>query len=453
MNDLYEKMDFVLSGGALKLLTDFLATTVSSAIVLEPRGADLHILDATGTRPTQLILPGESLRLAPSFSSRPAVSPCEMEQERIEGEWPWALRMRGPHWEIYILLKERADEALLSELRPFAGLIRLCQSFQKTNDNESKLSRLSYMILATKNTLASIFEPMPLEYYAAFVSDVLRESLFPHSIAILQDDGHRLIPLEGDSAAVPPREGIYAQPLLPPTPVLTRREAAPYEVVLPITEAELRLFCVMEWNYLPDSEMLNFLELLGSLAVRALSINSLRSKNLLAASQVSSGDFTILSLSNVLSALRSEEDHGRFLSLVMDIFMELGQVPECLLAAWNGGLKGYSLVEHRTEGIKAPPESASMPAPHPARCPSRPFFDLNKTPAHELFNSWGLGECPWRALGQMDYLFPLCDGDRVEGFVALASKSNTPLTESQLAALRIVSQFAGYEIRKFNRLS
>ena len=67
MNNLYEQMDFVLSGGALKLLTDFLAPKVPSALILVPRGADLHILDAVGTNPTQLILPGEGLRLRSLF--------------------------------------------------------------------------------------------------------------------------------------------------------------------------------------------------------------------------------------------------------------------------------------------------------------------------------------------------------------------------------------------------
>ena len=111
VNNLYEQMDFVLSGGALKSLTDFLALRVPSALILVPRGADLHILDAVGVNPTQLILPGEGLRLGSLFSSRPAVSPCELEQARTEKEeWPWVLRMRGPHWEVYVLLREKADE-------------------------------------------------------------------------------------------------------------------------------------------------------------------------------------------------------------------------------------------------------------------------------------------------------------------------------------------------------
>ena len=454
MNNLYEQMDFVLSGGALKLLTDFLAPKVPSALILEPRGADLHILDAVGTNPTQLILPGESLRLASLFPSRPAVSPCETEQAKAEGgEWPWVVRMRGPHWAVYILLKEEADEALMAELRPYAGLVRLWQQFQRTDVNESKLSRLSYMILATKNTLASIFEPMPLEYYASFVSDFLRESLFPKSVSIQKDEGGRLSLLVGGMDPLPSREGIYAQAILPSAPVLAHQGSAPYRVVLPITEAELRLFCVMEWDELPDSEMLNFLELLGNLAARAIAINSLRLKNTQAASQASSGDFTILSLSSVLGALRNETDRGRFLSLVADVFLELGQMSECILSVWVEELKVYALVESRAGGAKALPNRALLPSLRrgDASRAHQPVFDLRQTSADAVFGSWGLEACPWKELAAMQYLVPIYDGNQVEGFIALAPNAPVPLSEPQRAALSIAAQFTGYEFRKFRR--
>ena len=451
MNKLYEQMDFVLSGGALKLLTDFLALKVPSALVLEPRGADLHILDAIGVNPTSLILKEEGARLATLFSPHPPASPCEMEQVQAEGgEWPWALRLRGAHWEVYILLREKAEDFLMSELKPYAELVRLWQQFQRIGINEGKLSRLSYMILATKNTLASIFEPMPLDYYASFVVDVLRESLFPRSISILKDEGSHLSLLVGGMTPLPLREGIYSQSILPSAPVLIRA-SAPYQVVLPITEAELRLFCVMEWDNLPDSEMLNFLELLGNLATRALAINSLRLKNTQAASQVSSGEFTILSLSSVLDTLRAEKDRGRFLSLAADIFLELGQMSECLLSLWDEELKGYVVVEHRSGGAQSHVDHPLLPAPRPSALSqaSQSFFDLRKTPVSEIFSVLGLASSPWKELESMQYLVPICDGSQMEGFAALSSKGYVPLSELQRAALRIVAQFTGYEFRKF----
>ena len=452
MNNLYEQMDFVLSGGALKLLTDFLAPKVPSALILVPRGADLHILDAVGTNPTQLILSGEALRLRSLFSSRPAVSPCELEQAQTEKEgWPWGLRMRGPHWEVYILLREKADESLLDELKPYAGLVRLWQQFQRVDANESKLSRLSYMILATKSTLASIFEPMPLEYFASFVTDVLRESLFPKSVSILKDEGGRLSLLAGKMDVLPPREGIYAQTILPSAPVLNHGPA-PYRVVLPIAEAETRLFCVLEWEDLPDSEMLHFLELLGNLASRAIAINSLRSKNTLAASQASSGDFTILSLSSVLRALRDEEDRSRFLALAADVFLEMGQMSECLLSVWDGEREGYVLAEHRSGGVRDCSDHPVLRASR--RCEVsrslQPIYDLKRTPASEVLGTWGLDAASWKELERMQYLVPIHDGKSIVGFVALAADSGGVPGESQREALSIAAQFAGYEIRKFN---
>ena len=451
MNNLYEQMDFVLSGGALKSLTDFLAPRVPSALILVPRGADLHILDAVGVNPTQLILPGEGLRLGSRFSSRPAVSPCELEQARTEKEeWPWALRMRGPHWEVYVLLREKADESLLEELKPYAGMVRLWQQFQRVDANEGKLSRLSYMILATKSTLASIFEPMPLEYFASFVADVLRESLFPRSVSILKDEGGHLSLLAGKMDALPPREGIYAQAILPSAPVLDQGPA-PYRAVLPIAEAETRLFCVLEWEDLPDGEMLHFLELLGNLASRALAINSLRSKNTLAASQASSRDFTILSLSSVLKALRDEGDRSRFLTLAADVFLEMGQMSECLLSVWDGEHGGYALAEHRSGGVRDCSDHTVLRASR--RCEVsrslQPLYDLKHTPAAELLGSWGLDAASWKELEHMQYLVPIHDGKSVEGFVALASDSGVAPGEPQREALSIAAQFAGYEIRKF----
>ena len=461
MNNLYEQMDFVLSGGALKSLTDFLAPKVPSALILVPRGADLHILDAVGTKPTQLILQGEALRLRSLFSNRPAVSPCELEQARTEKEgcerekgereeWPWGLRMRGPHWEVYVLLREKADESLLDELKPYAGMVRLWQQFQRIDANESKLSRLSYMILATKSTLASIFEPMPLEYFASFVTDVLHESLFPKSVSILKDEGGRLSLLAGKMDVLPPREGVYAQTILPSAPVLNHGPA-PYRVVLPIAEAETRLFCVLEWEDLPDSEVLHFLELLGNLASRAIAINSLRSQNTLAASQASSGDFTILSLSSVLKALRNEEDHARFLALAADVFLEMGQMSECLLSVWDGERGGYTLVEHRSGGVRDC-------ADHPVLSASRrcavsrslqPLYDLKRTPATEVLGSWGLDAGSWKELEHMQYLVPIHDGKSIVGFVALASDSGVAPVTPQREALSIAAQFTGYEIQKF----
>lgn len=257
-----------------------------------------------------------------------------------------------------------------------------------------------------------------------------------------------MIPLVDSMEPLPPREGIYAQGILPSAPVLPHGTSAPYQVVLPIAEAELRLFCVMEWEDLPDSEMLNFLELLGNLAARAIAINNLRMKNTQANSQVSSGEFTILSLSSALEILSNEKDPDRFLSLAADVFLELGQMSECLLSLWDDELKGYALTEYRSGGIRS---HSLLPAPQRyvlSRIP-QPFLDLKQTSPDTIFTSWGLDACPCKELEPMHYLIPLCSGNQIEGFVALAAKIPTPLSEPQKAALRIAAQFMNYELHRF----
>ncbi|MDR3230691.1 MAG: hypothetical protein LBT65_04570, partial [Synergistaceae bacterium] len=331
MNELYEQMDFILSGGAVKLLVDFLTSRVEAALILEPRGADLEVLDAIKTRTEGLIFREKAAKLASAFSGNAPVKKFETDCAPvggIEGEWPWALRVRGTYWTIYILLREKPTEAFLADFRPCAGMISLWQTFHHIDATEDRLSRLSYIILATKNTLASIFEPMPIPYFAAFLSDVLRESLFPRIISIFVDNGSSLSFFEGDEREAPERKGIFAQEILLSVPVVTKGEDS-WQMVLPLTDAEQRLFCVGEWDHPLTEETLNFLELLGNLATRALSINRMRSENSQEQKMVSSADFTIFSLSKALAMLQEEKELPSLLSLAADVLSELNPQSDC----------------------------------------------------------------------------------------------------------------------------
>ena len=193
MDDLYNRIDFIVSGGALKLLTDFLDSKGLPALVLEPDGEDFKVLDAVGTVPTSLVVHDRNLHLQALFSSRPPLAAFEVEEAEGNEQWPYIIRMRGAYWEIYILLGKKPEASLVPELQSYAGLVRIWRTFQRIDETEKQLSRLSYMILATKSTLASIFEPMPLPYFASFLSDVLHESLFPKHIVILKDEKGSLV--------------------------------------------------------------------------------------------------------------------------------------------------------------------------------------------------------------------------------------------------------------------
>ena len=454
INELYRQTDFLVNGGVLKSLTDFLNSKNIHALVVEPVNSEtLNVIDAAGLVPQSLTLNDSITNF---FTRGIARESFELELSDGNKEWPSVIRIRGSEWEIYILMKEKQNDSLIEELKPYAGLLRLWQMFRKINDTEKKLSRLSYMILATKNTLASIFEPMPLQYFASFITDVLQESLFPKSVAILKDEGNYLTVFNGQADSIPERNGIYASQILPPAPVITKTES-PVEVVLPIAEGDCRLFCVIHWDNVPDEQTMNFLELLGNLAVRAIAINNLRARSRQAEASISSGEFTVLSLSNVLKILRGADDKNRFLSLLADIFMEQSRMNNCIFASWNASRKGYAINEQRTGHVKTNPDTTLLPSsngPVDASKVNEQHYDLSSSSPDAIFRSWGLAGCPWKEImkdSEMKYVFPVCDDKSLVGIIALGAgqAGRNVLDRSQLASLQLIAQFAAYEFRRF----
>ncbi|MBQ7594776.1 MAG: hypothetical protein IJU48_10545 [Synergistaceae bacterium] len=456
ISNLYSKIDFLVNGGALKSLTDYLTEKNIKALVVEPEDSGkLNVMDAAGVIPQSLTLEDNITKL---FTSGVAKENYELDYSDGIKDWPGVVRVRGGQWKIYILLQNKPakPDALIEELKPYAGLIGLWQTYKKISDTEKKLSRLSYMILATKSTLASIFEPMPLQYFASFLTDVLRESLFPKSVAILKDEGNYLSVFNGKAENIPERKGIYASQILPPAPVVVKNNEEIAEVVLPVAEGDCRLFCLIQWDELPDDQTMNFLELLGNLAVRAIAINNLRIQSQQAQANISTGEFTVLSLSNVLKILRGAEDKSRFLSLLVDIFMEQCRMQNCLLATWNKARKGYAITEYRTGSIKADMDPTLLPSSSPASVANinNSYYDLTEKSPDAIFKSWGLAGCPWKdALKSSDakYIFPVCDDNSLVGILALGAgqKGTNALDRSQLASLQLIAQFAAYEFRRF----
>ena len=297
---------------------------------------------------------------------------------------------------------------------------------------------------------------MPLQYFASFLADVLQESLFPKSIVILKDEGSYLTIFNGKADNIPERKGIYASQILPPTPVVVKNDA-PAEVVLPVAEGDCRLFCLIQWEELPDDQTMNFLELLGNLAVRAIAINNLRAQSRQAEATISTGEFTVLSLSNVLKVLRGAEDKSKFFSLLVDIFLEQCRMQNCILASWNKSRKGYTLSEQRRGHIKAeadPTLLQSSDGPVKSSNVSELHYDLAEKTPDAVFKSWGLAGCPWKnALKEASakYIFPVCDNDSLVAIIALGSgmDGRGVLDRSQLASLQLIAQFAAYEFRRF----
>ena len=453
INELYNRIDFLINGGAVKTLTDFLTASNIKAVIAEPGVPGLlNVIDAAGLVPSSLTLEDKISTLFPKSVAKEAFELDYSEEAE-------AVRIKGSQWEIYILLKDKPANpaSFIAELKPYAGLIMLWETSRKISDTEKKLSRLSYMILATKSTLASIFEPTPLQYFASFLADVLQESLFPKSIVILRDEGSYLTVFNGKADNIPERKGIYASQILPPTPVVVKSDS-PAEVVLPVAEGECRLFCLIQWEELPDDQTMNFLELLGNLAVRAIAINNLRAQSRQAEASISAGEFTVLSLSNVLKVLRGAEDKGRFFSLLVDIFMEQCRMQNCILASWNKSRKGYTISGQRRGHIKAEADPTLLPSPEgPVKSASvsESHYDLAEMSPDSVFKSWGLAGCPWKDAfkeSSAKYIFPICDNDSLVGIIALGSgtEGRSALDRSQLASLQLIAQFAAYEFRRFD---
>ncbi len=49
MKELFEKTNFILDGGVLVLLSEYLAGRTSRGLIARPEGNDLAVLDAFGT--------------------------------------------------------------------------------------------------------------------------------------------------------------------------------------------------------------------------------------------------------------------------------------------------------------------------------------------------------------------------------------------------------------------
>ncbi|MBR1656855.1 MAG: hypothetical protein IJ697_00110 [Synergistaceae bacterium] len=457
INDLYSRIDFLINGGAVKCLADYFEEKKIKALIAEPGSTDtLNVINASGLVPSSLTIKDEVSSLFPKSVAKESY---ELSSAVTSGSWPAVIKIWGSHWEIYILLEEKPHDfdSLVTSLKPYAGLIMLWENSKKIAENEKKLSRLSYMILATKSTLASIFEPMPLQYFAAFLADVLQESLFPKSVAVLKDEGSYLTVFKGKADSIPERKGIYSAQILPPAPVVVKNEK-PVEVVLPVAEGDCRLFCLMQWDELPDDQTMNFLELLGNLAVRAIAINNLRQQSMQAEANISTGEFTVLSLSNVLKVLRGADEKGRFFSLLADIFMEQCRMQNCILVSWNNSRKGYTISEQRRGHIKAELDPTLLPSPEgPVKSlkVSEAYYDLGTLSPDAVFKSWGLAGCPWKDAikeSSAKYIFPVCDENSLVGIIALGSgmDGRTALDRSQLASLQLIAQFAAYEFRRFD---
>jgi len=225
------------------------------------------------------------------------------------------------------------------------------------------------MILATKNTLASIFEPMTIDYYAEFLRGVLLESLFPQKIGIYIDDGFSIKFLKGDNLGTPYRSGIFASKILTPTPVVYNdKEAEDFGLnpqdsgmsifVLPITcsvtnKYDYRLFCIGVWEKTNAQEVLNFMGLLGSIASKALELRLLHMATEERVKQLDSRAYSVAAFHNIFEKLISHNEKIDLLAFLLGFFSETSQADRVKLVVYDTKECKYFLVGESLGGIMA----------------------------------------------------------------------------------------------------
>ncbi|MCL2767675.1 MAG: hypothetical protein FWE49_02985 [Synergistaceae bacterium] len=428
-----EQIDFILQGGLWEKLTEELAKFTSSALIVEIKNVDVVVIEAMNAELDRLMFKGagkELLSISPESHSIHKVYCDNFSIPVITqlGEWTNVIRFHVRGENIYVLLKEAPSQGFLMAVKPFLKVIAHWFSLKNSTQLEERLSTLSYMILATKNTLASIFEPMSIDYYAEFLRGVLVESLFPQKIAIYIDDGVSLELLKGDNLGTPGRSGIFASKMISPVPVFYNAEDAKKLglsfqeqnsgmsiFILPITctianEQSYRLFCVGLWEKYNSREILNFMELLGNIASKALEIRHLRISADERIKQLDSRSYTVAALHNVLQKLISYNEKIDLITFLLGFFSETSQADKVKLVIYNAKESKYFLVGESFGSIMAQcfdPLSETT---------DRKSGDSEIETDESALKLWGFK--PFNDMPKSK-IYPLWVENKLEGFVAI----------------------------------
>jgi len=437
VHDLYEKMSFILHGGILDRFADYLSNYTNRALLLESRKDELILLEAVGITPSSLILSDKNEHIASLFSNQMSLSPFPINVDLFSCTWKWGLSIKGEKWSFYLLVDQQPSSSFLETLPAFEGIIDIWQSFKEKEKIEHRLSRLDYMILATKSTLASIFEPMPLEYFAAFLGDVIRESLFPEDLLILHDDGDMLHLLEGKLHAIPERDAVLTKRFLTsaPLPIDEKHKnffgenhyaqlSKKWTVFLPVLSKKQRLYCLLKWNRALEQEDLNFLELLGNIASKALSISCLHEERDSAVKQLTSQTFALQALHNATLHLMRQTERRSLLDSILDMFSEVTQSHKSLIVAWDSERQSYVFHGTYQDGKVIHSGKCLYSCPLSITDPNISIFSSFEM-ASSFFDFLNAPELlAFEEIQGADIIVTLTEGNIFRGFVALWSTSN-----------------------------
>lgn len=374
-DNICEQIDFILQGGIWEIIAEELAKFTSSALIVEIKNEDIVVIEAVNAEIDRLMFRGAGSELLSYLPNVPPIQKIYFDSFSIPvisqlGKWTNVIRFYGKEWGIYVLIAETPSQDLLDVLQPYHKVISHWISLRNSTQLEERLSVLSYMILTTKNLLASIFEPMSIEYYAEFLCSVLKESFFSRKMAVYIDNGFSVKLLKGDSLGSPDRVGIFASKILTPTPIIFKDSEAK-EIgldsqfikgksvfILPVTctvtdEIGYRLFCIGILEESSAQEMLNFMELIGNVASKALVIRHLNMTAEESTRQLNLRSYTVAAFYNVLKKLVSYKERIELLSYLLSFFNETSQAERVKLVVYDSRESKYFLVGESYCGIAA----------------------------------------------------------------------------------------------------
>ena len=419
----------------LPLLTKALAEKVDRAVILQPEGDDLYVVDGLG--PAEL----PSLRGAGAYLERLSddggralcLSLDEEGRRFFPDGWSHVALLGHLPRAVVVVLDHEPDRETRSLLEGASGLVRLWKRYDSLDEMEGSLDSLAYLLYAVKSAFPSIVEPFPPEFLATFLVDVLRESFNPDRLTLIKDDGGLLLHVAGDEGPLPLHRGLFAARNLAPVPVSIEaaheeglgegnlaRLRSSYSLVLPLLFAPWRFFYLLGWDHSVRPEVNYVLELMGGVASKALAVNVLREERESQIHRLSAREFSMGALHRALLSLIRKGSARALLEELLDVFGEMTQSPRVLAVVHDEARGAYCLFGERRDGKISPLNGCLWPAPTPLEVLDVPL-SCPASSAGALFAFLGLDEPPEEALPEeMERLFLLVDGRALLGYVAVA---------------------------------
>lgn len=436
--ELYEQATFVLGGGVLGLLTQVLGDKVDRALVVQPQGEHLSVVDAVGLSCSVSRIENGLSMVSKQAAVHKVDDWCLLSLDdnfsiSLDGEWTHIALLGGEGWPIMVFLEESPDDDLKKILGGANGLVKIWNRYRSVEDVERSMASLSYLLYAVKSALPSIFEPFPPEFLATFLVDVMRESFCPKRLSLIKDDGESLSFLAGDRCEVPIREGIFADHHISPVPLSLKEGyvsaigernletlSPEYSVVLPIIAGQDRFFYLLEWGDMHTREALDVLELIGGVTAKAMAMSRLREEGASQVMELSKREFALRSIHEATLSLMENDTEEVLISRMVDIFGEMTQSRVAIVVLYDHVTQGYVLWGERRDGSVSCSKRVLKAMDHPVTVMDLPdSFGVDMASA--VFSALDLEELASSELLEVaERFFLLKDGDTFMGYVAVS---------------------------------